>query len=137
LLVKKDGMVEIDGAQILPKAVFEGSGHLTGFTDPIVECSNCHSVYRADKLIEEKTGKITAEKLSDKEYDELLAKNGVRCPNCGSKLSGTKRLHSIAWGAACTARSDAYLRPETCQPIFVDSPLLFKTQRDKLPVGFA
>ena len=137
LLVKKDGMVEIDGAQILPKAVFEGSGHLTGFTDPIVECSNCHSVYRADKLIEEKTGKITPEKLSDKEYDELLAKNAVRCPNCGSKLSGTKRFNMMFRVGVGALGEDAYLRPETCQTIFVDSPLLFKTQRIKLPIGFA
>ena len=137
LLVKKDGMVEIDGAQILPKAVFEGSGHLTGFTDPIVECSNCHSVYRADKLIEEKTGKITPEKLSDKEFDELLAKNGVRCPNCGSKLSGTKRFNMMFRVGVGALGEDAYLRPETAQTIFVDFPLLFKTQRIKLPIGLA
>lgn len=55
-LVKADEMVEIDTAQILPKAVFVASGHLASFSDPVVECSNCHAIYRADKLIEEKIG---------------------------------------------------------------------------------
>ncbi len=53
-LVKADEMVEIDTAQILPRAVFVASGHVASFSDPIVECSNCHAIYRADKLIEEK-----------------------------------------------------------------------------------
>ncbi len=137
LLVKKDGMVEIDGTQILPRGVFEASGHLSGFTDPIVECNNCHFVYRADKLIEEKTGETTPEKLSEKEYDELLAKNDVRCPNCNSKLWGTRRFNMMFRVGIGALGEEAYLRPETCQTIFIDSPLLFKTQRIKLPIGFA
>ena len=137
LIVRKDGMLEIDGAQIMPKAVFEASGHLAGFSDPIVECSNCHSVYRADKLVEEKTGRTVPEKLSDREYDELLARNDVRCANCGHKLSGTRRFNMMFRVGVGAAGEEAYLRPETCQTIFVDFPLLYKTQRIKLPIGFA
>ncbi len=137
LLVKKDGMLEIDGAQILPKSVFEASGHLSSFTDPLVECTNCHSVFRPDKLIETKTGKIVPEKLSDTEYDELLAKHDVRCPNCKSKLKGTKRFNMMFRVGVGALGEEAYLRPETCQTIFIDFPLLFKTQRIRLPVGIA
>jgi len=137
LLVKKDGMLEIDGAEILPRSVFEASGHLSGFTDPLVECSNCHSVYRPDKLIEEKTGEVVPERLSDKEYDELLAVHEVRCPNCKSKLKGTKRFNMMFRVGVGALGEEAYLRPETCQTIFVDFPLLFKTQRIRLPVGLA
>jgi glycyl-tRNA synthetase len=137
MLVKKDGMVEIDGTQILPKAVFEASGHIQGFTDPLVQCSKCGSVYRPDKLIEEKTGKQTPEKLADAEYDEMLEREGIKCSKCGSRLSGTRRFNMMFRVNVGAAQEEAYLRPETCQSIFVDFPLLFKTQRIKLPVGFA
>ncbi|MDV3243890.1 MAG: glycine--tRNA ligase [Nitrososphaerales archaeon] len=137
MLVKKDGMVEIDGAQILPRAVFEASGHLAGFTDPLVQCQKCGSVFRPDKLIEEKTGSRTPEKLEDAEYDRLMAGAGVRCLKCGSKLAGTKRFNMMFKVGVGALQEEAYLRPETCQSIFVDFPLLFKTQRIKLPVGFA
>jgi glycyl-tRNA synthetase len=137
MIVKRDGMIEIDGSQILPKAVFEASGHLSSFTDPFVKCPKCGSVYRPDKLLEEKTGEAIPEKLSDQEYDSLLAKEGVRCQKCGSKLSGTTRFNMMFRVGIGPAGEEAYLRPETCQSIFVDFPLLFKTQRAKLPIGMA
>jgi len=137
MIVKRDGMIEIDGAQILPKAVFEASGHLSSFTDPFVKCSKCGSVYRPDKLIEEKTGKVVPEKLSDADYDSLMAKAGVKCSKCGSSLSGTTRFNMMFRVGIGPAGEEAYLRPETCQSIFVDFPLLFKTQRAKLPIGMA
>jgi len=137
MLVKRDGMIEIDGAQILPKAVFEASGHLSSFTDPFVRCSKCGSVYRPDKLLEDKTGKAVPEKLGDSEYDSLMAKAGVKCSKCGSSLSGTTRFNMMFRVGIGPAGEEAYLRPETCQSIFVDFPLLFKTQRAKLPIGMA
>jgi len=137
MLVKRDGMLEIDGSQILPKAVFEASGHLASFTDPFVRCSNYESVFRPDKLLEEKTGKSVPEKLSDAEYDALMSKSGVKCLKCGSKLSGTSRFNMMFRVGIGPSAEEAYLRPETCQSIFVDFPLLFKTQRAKLPIGMA
>lgn len=137
IVVKRDGMLEIDGAQILPKAVFEASGHLASFTDPLVKCSKCGSIFRPDKLIEEKTGKAVPEKLKDDEYDSMMEKGGVRCLKCGSKLTGTSRFNMMFRVGIGPAGEEAYLRPETCQSIFVDFPLLFKTQRAKLPIGMA
>ncbi|HEV2225947.1 MAG TPA: glycine--tRNA ligase [Nitrososphaerales archaeon] len=136
-IVRKDGMLEIDGSQILPKAVFEASGHLASFTDPFVRCAKCGSVFRPDKLVEEKTGKPVPEKLSDGDYDALMEKSGVRCLKCGSKLSGTSRFNMMFKLGIGPSMEEAYLRPETCQSIFVDFPLLFKTQRIKLPIGIA
>ena len=136
-IVKKDGMLEIDGTQILPKAVFEASGHLSGFTDPFVRCAKCGSVYRPDKLVEEKTGNLVPEKLSDSDYDALMEKSGVKCQKCGSKLAGTSRFNMMFKVGIGPLQEEAYLRPETCQSIFVDFPLLFKTQRIKLPIGIA
>lgn len=137
MVVKRDGMLEIDGAQILPRAVFEASGHITNFTDPFVKCAKCGSVFRPDKLIEEKTKSAVPEKLSDADYDSLMEKSGVRCLKCGSKLAGTSRFNMMFRVGIGPAGEEAYLRPETCQSIFVDFPLLFKTQRAKLPVGMA
>ncbi|MDA4121528.1 MAG: glycine--tRNA ligase [Thaumarchaeota archaeon] len=137
MIVKREGMLEVDGAQILPRAVFEASGHLESFTDPSVRCSNCGSVFRPDKLVEEKTKKPVPEKLSDSDYDALMEKSGVRCLKCGSKLTGTSRFNMMFKVGIGPAQEEAYLRPETCQSIFVDFPLLFKTQRAKLPLGIA
>ena len=137
LVVKRDGMLEIDGSQILPRAVFEASGHLESFTDPFVKCGKCGSVFRPDKLIEEKTGKAVPEKLSDSDYDGLMERSGVKCLKCGSRLAGTTRFNMMFRVGIGPAQEEAYLRPETCQSIFVDFPLLFKTQRAKLPLGIA
>jgi glycyl-tRNA synthetase len=90
-MLKRDGMIEIDGAQILPRAVFEASGHLSGFTDPFVKCSKCGSVFRPDKLIEEKTGRQIPEKLPLTEYDTLMDKEEIRCQKCGSALPRKRR----------------------------------------------
>jgi glycyl-tRNA synthetase len=136
-IVKKDGMIEIDGTQILPRAVFEASGHLESFTDPFVRCSKCGSVFRPDKLLEDKTGKEVPEKLTDADYDEMMAKAGVKCLKCGSYLKGTSRFNMMFKVGIGPGQEEAYLRPETCQSIFVDFPLLFKTQRAKLPIGMA
>jgi glycyl-tRNA synthetase len=137
MIVKRDKMLEIDGSQILPRAVFEASGHLSSFTDPFVKCSKCGSVFRPDKLVEEKTHEQVPEKLQDLEYDSLMAKAGVKCLKCGSVLSGTGRFNMMFRVGIGPAQEEAYLRPETCQSIFVDFPLLFKTQRVRLPVGVA
>jgi glycyl-tRNA synthetase len=136
-VVKRDGMLEIDGAEILPRAVFEASGHLESFTDPFVKCAKCGSVFRPDKLIEEKTGEAVPEKLTDSEYDQLMERSGVKCLRCGSRLFGTSRFNMMFKVGIGPSQEEAYLRPETCQSIFVDFPLLFKTQRAKLPVGVA
>jgi len=136
-IVKRDGMLEIDGSQILPRAVFEASGHLQSFTDPFVRCAKCGSVFRPDKLIEEKTKEPVPEKLADSDYDALMEKAGVRCLKCGSKLAGTSRFNMMFRVGIGPAQEEAYLRPETCQSIFVDFPLLFKTQRGRLPLGIA
>jgi glycyl-tRNA synthetase len=107
------------------------------FSDPIVECSKCHSIYRVDKLIEEKVKRAVPEGLKDAEYDALLTENAIVCSNCKNPLSGTKRFNMMFKVGIGPQAEEAYLRPETCQGIFVDAPLLFKTQRIKMPKGFA
>ena len=82
-LVRRDNMLEIDGTQIMSESVFKASGHLDNFTDPIVNCSKCGSVYRADKLISDVIKKELPERLEDSEYFDLikLEKNCVFITN--------------------------------------------------------
>ena len=135
MLVKRDKMIEIDGSQVMSKSVFEASGHLKSFSDPLVKCEKCSFIARADKLIEEKTGKAIPEKLNDDEYDALIKKSNMSCPKCKSRFGGTKRWNMMFKVGTGAENNEAFLRPETCQSIFVDFPRLFATTRIKLPVG--
>ena len=136
-LVRRDNMVEIDGCQIMPKSVFQASGHLKGFEDPIVSCTRCNLTFRADRLIQEKTGKIVPERLPNEELDALISSNNISCPSCGSRLGSVRRFNMMFKVSVGPSGEEAYLRPETCQSIFVDFPRLFKVMRRKLPVAFA
>lgn len=137
-LVKKDGMVEIDGSVILPEAVYQASGHLQNFVDPIVECTKCKTIYRADKLIEEFTKKAIPENLKEKDFDELIKKNKIVCSNCKSYLGNVRKFNMMFTFPVGPSKSDIVgLRPETCQNIFIDFSRLSKTLRLKLPVGVA
>jgi len=136
-LLRKDDMIEIDGSQIMPKNVFSASGHLVSFVDPLVKCQKCKAIMRADKLIEEKTHQVVPEKLETKRYDELISKFKIVCPRCKSKLSKVAMWNMMFKIGVGPEGSEAYLRPETCQSIFVDFARIFKTMRCKLPLGVA
>ncbi len=136
-LVRRDNMVEIDGCQIMPKSVFVASGHLAGFEDPIVSCTKCNLTLRADRLIQEKTGKIIPERIPNSELDHLILSKDIRCPSCGGNFGSVRRFNMMFKVDVGPSGEEAYLRPETCQSIFVDFPRLFKVMRCKLPIAFA
>ena len=136
-LVRRDGMIEIDGCQIMSKSVFVASGHIGNFTDPIVKCTKCGSTFRADRFITEKTGENVAEKASNEEIDEIIAKRGVKCPNCKGQFGAASRFNMMFRVGIGPAGEEAYLRPETCQTIFVDFARVFKTMRGRLPLAVA
>lgn len=130
-------MLEIDGSVILPKIVFEASGHLSSLVDPIVECTRCHTRIRADKYIAEKTGQQVDERLSPEEFQDLISKNNLRCPKCGGHFGAPTKFNMMFRVGVGAENADAYLRPETAQSIFVDFARLSKTMRMKLPEGVA
>jgi glycyl-tRNA synthetase len=136
-LVRYDGMVEIDGSQIMSKSVFIASGHIGNFTDPIVKCIKCNSIFRADKYIIEKTGEDVPERMPDDDINAIIKKHGLRCPNCNGEFGDINRFNMMFKVGIGPALEEAYLRPETCQTIFVDFPRVFKTMRGKLPLGIA
>jgi len=136
-LVRHEDMLEIDGAVILPKIVFEASGHLSSLVDPIVQCTRCGTRIRADKYIAEKTGLQIDERLSSEEFQELISKYNLHCPKCGGDFGEPSKFNMMFRVGVGAEDVDAYLRPETAQSIFVDFARLSKTMRMKLPRGVA
>jgi len=136
-LVRRDGMLEIDGSQIMSKNVFVASGHLNSFNDPIVKCTKCGLILRADRFVAEKIGENVPERMSDADIDVLIEKHGLKCNKCKGDLGKVSRFNMMFKVLIGPNAEEAYLRPETCQTIFVDFPRIFKVMRGKLPVGIA
>lgn len=138
-LVNKEDFVEINGSLILPEKVFEASGHLESFNDPIIQCMKCHSLFRADNLIQDKINEVVPESLSVGELDNLIKKHQVQCLKCKSKNFGNTRKFNMMIGSnvGATGETKCYLRPETCQNIFLDFQRIYKISRKNLPLGIA
>ena len=136
-LVRRDKMIEIDGSQIMSKSVFEASGHLSSFADPIVRCTKCKSTYRADKIILDTTKAVIPESAGLEEFDKEIEEGNVKCPKCKGDFENAKKFNMMFQVGIGPEGEEAYLRPETCQSIFVDFPRLFKSMRGKLPLGVA
>ena len=136
-LLRRDDMIEIDGSQIMSKSVFIASGHLDNFTDPVIKCKNCGATFRADKYIAEKSGKEIPELLSGNEIDKIVEEYNLRCPTCKGTFLESSRFNMMFKVEIGPSKEEAYLRPETCQSIFVDFPRIFKTMRGRLPLAVA
>ena len=136
-LIRRDGMLEIDGSQIMSKSVFEASGHLGSFADPIIKCTKCKSTFRADRTIAEISNVEIPESAELSEFDKVISEKNLKCPKCNGNFEDTKKFNMMFRVGIGPEGEEAYLRPETCQSIFVDFPRLFKTMRGKLPLGVA
>src|SRR5256885_7147091 len=118
---ERDDVVGMDGSILTHPAVLRASGHVEGFSDPMIDCRTCKAHLRADQLVEKK---------------------GVKqCPNCGGKDLTAPRQFNLMFethvGAATDESSIAYLRPETAQSIFVQFKNILEVSRKKLPFGIA
>jgi glycyl-tRNA synthetase len=118
---ERDDVVGMDGSILTHPAVLKASGHVEGFSDPMIDCRTCKVHLRADQLVEKK---------------------GVKqCPNCGGKDLTAPRQFNLMFethvGAATDESSIAYLRPETAQSIFVQFKSILEVSRKKLPFGIA
>ncbi|MCD6278947.1 MAG: glycine--tRNA ligase [Desulfurococcales archaeon] len=132
-----DMVVEIETPVITPEVVFEASGHLHHFTDPIVECTSCRRKFRADQLIEEALN-VKVEGRSAEELTRMIRENNVRCPFCGSDL-GEVRVFNLLFQTFIGpyTQNKAYLRPEAAQGMFTSFKRVHKVMREKLPLGIA
>lgn len=137
-VTKQPDIVGLDGAIISHPRVWEASGHVESFADVMVEDTVTHKRYRADHIIEEATGE-NVDGLKPEEIDEIIEKNKINSPD-GNKLSKAKQFNNLVEayvGTIKDAKTKAYLRGETCQPIFYNYKLVKDTMRMKLPFGIA
>jgi len=135
--VKSEGHYEIEGAIILPEKVFEASGHLAKFCDPLIQCKTCKSMYRADKIIEEQLSQ-NADGLSPEELDKIISKNKLTCPRDNGEFMKAREFNlMLKTAVGSTEGIIAYLRPETAQNIFTSFKRIAHTMRAKLPFGIA
>lgn len=128
----REDMVGLDSSIILPKAVWAASGHVATFTDPLVECTQCHKRHRQDHLLEAFTAKKKRE--PENGMDDIV------CPDCGTKGQWTEPqmfsgLMKTFLGPVDSESGMAYMRPETAQGIFVNFNNVLTTSRKKPPFG--
>ena len=132
--------VGLDSAILMNPKVWVASGHVGGFSDPLIDCKHCGVRHRADKLIEEFTkGEITGDGMSNDELMEFIKKNNITCPDCGSTNFTDIRKFNLMFktnqGVIEDAKNIVYLRPETAQGIFVNFKNVQRSARKKLPFG--
>lgn len=131
--------VGLDSSILLNNKVWKTSGHIDGFNDPLVDCKNCQSRWRADKLIEEKFPEVNAAKMSHQELEDFLKTKEIKCPKCGKSDFTPIRNFSLMFktqqGVLEDENSVVYLRPETAQGIFINFKNVQRTLRKKLPFG--
>lgn len=136
---QREDVVGIDGAIITKKEVWEASGHVTSFTEFILECRKCREKYRADHLIEDITG-IAMDSVTEEEIHNLIKKHKITCQKCKGELAAAKKFNLMFKtniGPLDDEKSTAYLRPETAQLIFANFKAVAETSRLKLPFGIA
>lgn len=132
--------VGLDAAILMNPEVWVASGHVGGFSDPLMDCKDCKTRHRADKLIEDKTQE-SADGWSNEKMMEFIQENDICCPNCGSKNFTDIRQFNLMFktyqGVTEDSKSEIYLRPETAQGIFVNFNNIQRSSRKKLPFGIA
>lgn len=129
---KRDDMFGVDAAIIMNPKTWVASGHTATFSDPLVECKECHNRFRADKLGENIPADITS---------NGLVKLGIKCPNCGKiawdEVKQFNMMFQTHVGATANADDVAYLRPETAQGIFTNYKNIVDSIYPDLPFGIA
>ena len=140
---EQKNIVGLDAAILMNPETWVASGHIGGFSDPLIDCKECKTRHRADKLIEEwahEQGKdMIADGMADKEMIEFISSNHIPCPNCGKTNFTDIRKFNLMFktfqGVTEDSTAEIYLRPETAQGIFVDFKNVLRTTRRKLPMG--
>ena len=130
----------LDAAILMNPEVWVASGHVASFSDPLIDCKNCKTRHRADKLIEEFTdGKETGDGWSNEKLEEYIKDNNICCPNCGKSDFTSIRQFNLLFethmGVTNDTQSKVYLRGETAQGIFVNFLNVSRAMRTKLPFG--
>ena len=136
--------VGVDAAIIMNPQVWVTTGHVGGFSDPLIDCKSCKTRHRADKLIEEwsfKNGEQISglDGWSNEELIDYIKTNNIACPDCGktdfTDIRKFNLMFKTSIGVTEDAKSEVYLRPETAQGMFVNFKNVLRTTRSKMPMG--
>ena len=135
--------VGLDAAILMNPKTWVASGHVGGFSDPLIDCKNCKTRHIADKLIEdwahENNKDMVADGMTDEEMINFIKENNIVCPKCGEQNFTPIRKFNLMYktyqGVTEDSSSEIYLRPETAQGIFVNFKNVLRTTRRKLPMG--
>ena len=139
---RKDS-VGIDSAILMNPETWVATGHLTTFNDPLIDCKECKTRHRADKLIENWAAQngqdICADGMSNDDLVKFIDDNNIPCPNCGKhNFTGIRQFNLMFktfQGVTEDSSAQIYLRPETCQGIFVNFKNILRTTRKRVPMG--
>ena len=137
--------VGLDAAILMNPETWVASGHVNSFADPLIDCKECKTRHRADKLIEEwahnKGKDMIADGMPDDELVKFIQDNEIPCPNCGKQnFTGIRKFNLMFktfQGVTEDSKAELFLRPETAQGIFVNFKNVLRTTRRKLPMGIA
>ena len=132
--------VGIQSAILMNPKVWEASGHVGGFSDPLMDCKQCKTRHRADQLIEQATnGEVNPSGWSNEEMMNFIREHHIACPDCGAHDFTDIRQFNLMFktfqGVVEDAKSTIYLRPETAQGMFVNFKNVQRSMRKKLPFG--
>ena len=131
--------VGIDAAILMNPKVWEATGHVSTFNDPLIDCKKCKMRFRADQLIEEQFPEADVNGMTNEQMMDFIHQNHVKCPNCQSENFTDIRQFNMMFkthvGVTEDSRSVVYLRPETAQGVFVNFKNVVRTTRRKLPLG--
>ena len=132
--------VGLDSAILMNPMTWVASGHVGGFSDPLMDCKDCHTRHRADQLIEDATGENPAG-WTNQQMKEYIDEHQIACPDCGGHNFTDIRQFNLMFktfqGVTENAKNELYLRPETAQGIFVNFQNVQRTTRRKIPFGVA
>ena len=133
----RDNAYEIDASILMHPKVWEASGHVKNFSDPLLDCKECKMRVRADKLIEEFDSTVIADKMTDEEMEQFIKDKKIKCPNCKASNFTSIREFNLMFettrGVTKDSKSTIYLRPENAQGEYVNFLNVLRTARTKLP----
>ncbi len=136
---KRDNSFGIDAAILMNPKVWVASGHVGGFSDPLMDCKECKTRHRADTLIEDYNPDVQVDSMSTEELATYIKENNLKCPKCGKTNFTDIRQFNLMFktqrGVVGDTASDIYLRPETAQGQFVNFNNVQRSTRAKLPFG--
>ena len=136
---ENDNSYELDASILMHPRVWEASGHVSGFSDPLIDCKECKMRVRADNLVNDYTNTSKGDTMNEKELIEFIRENNIPCPNCGKTNFTDVRQFNLMFetqrGVTTDSKNTIYLRPENAQGEYVNFLNVQRSMHTKIPFG--